>query len=170
MIFNMDEAQDRFIEFHGDTADLESATELDTDLSDADLQLSANDLGIPVEFDSLFKLSAFDTFELFNYNLVNLNDDDLGEVESLVVDLTEGQVRYAVADVGGFLGVAETPVALPWDQIEFDEQAEEFVIDADETTLTDAPVPNFNEWDDGFAVNENWDAEVENYWDGQLTN
>lgn len=64
----------------------------------------------------------------------------------------------------------ETPVALPWDQIEFDEEAENFVIDADETTLTGAPVVDFDEWDEGFAIRNDWDVGIENYWADRLTN
>lgn len=163
----MDAEDGRFIGFYGDTTDIENATVLEEELSNDDLKLTANDLGLPVEFDNLFKLSAFDTFQVFNYNLINMNDDDLGEIESLIVDLTEGQVRYAIADVGGFLGLAETPVALPWHQIEFDDENDNFVINADEETLIDAPVPDFTDWSNGFAVNEDWDSDIEVYWENR---
>jgi putative membrane protein len=46
------------------------------------------------------------------------NNEDIGEVGDVLID-RNGQVRAVVIDVGGFLGIGETPVAIPMQQVQF---------------------------------------------------
>ncbi|MCA0400246.1 MAG: PRC-barrel domain-containing protein [Proteobacteria bacterium] len=40
----------------------------------------------------------------------------VGEINDLVIG-ADGMVKHAVIDVGGFLGIGERPVALPWSEV-----------------------------------------------------
>ncbi len=40
----------------------------------------------------------------------NNETEELGTINELIVDRTKGNVRFAVVDVGGFLGLGETDV------------------------------------------------------------
>ena len=46
----------------------------------------------------------------------SINDEDIGEVSTLVLD-ESGQITQAVIDVGGFLGIGEKAVALTMDEV-----------------------------------------------------
>jgi PRC-barrel domain len=46
------------------------------------------------------------------------NNEDIGEVGDVLID-RNGQVRAVVVDVGGFLGIGETHVAIPMQQVQF---------------------------------------------------
>ena len=44
----------------------------------------------------------------------NLQNEDIGEVDELLIRHQDGAVRLAVLSVGGFLGLGSTRVAVPW--------------------------------------------------------
>ena len=52
---------------------------------------------------------------------VSNGSDTIGEVSDLVVT-EDGRVEAVVVGVGGFLGIGEKRVALPWDSIKLTEQ------------------------------------------------
>ena len=73
--------------------------------------------------------------------IVNTTGETLGKVNDLVMN-TEGQVEAIIIGVGGFLGVGEKNVGVPFSQLARIEGAEgeaELVLDATQGDLTDAP-------------------------------
>jgi len=73
--------------------------------------------------------------------VVNTTGETLGKVNDLVMN-TEGQVEVIIIGVGGFLGVGEKNVGVPFNQLARIEGAEgqaELVLDASQGDLTDAP-------------------------------
>lgn len=52
------------------------------------------------------------------------DDQSIGEIADLVLQ-EDGETRAAIVDVGGFLGVGEKQVAIPFDQIEVSAEGEE---------------------------------------------
>ncbi len=44
----------------------------------------------------------------------NLQNQDIGEIENLIVNPETGRLRFAVLSVGGFLGIGDTNVVVPW--------------------------------------------------------
>ena len=53
-------------------------------------------------------------------NLYSRDGDDLGEVESIMIDKPTGKVAYAVVAFGGFLGIGQQRRALPWSVLHYD--------------------------------------------------
>jgi sporulation protein YlmC with PRC-barrel domain len=160
--------QDRNIMFIGTADDLGTATVIDaTALDEDDLILNAQDLGLAAGFNNLIQVSEFaGVFE--DFNLVNTAGEDLGEIEELLIDLEQGQVVYGVTDVGGFLGIAEKSVAVPWERFQFAAEDQEFVLDVDQAALENAPELDFTNdaWmDDGWAADPEWDVEIRQYWE-----
>ncbi len=45
--------------------------------------------------------------------------EEIGTINEFVVDETTGNVRFAVVGVGGFLGMGETDVIVPWLAFQF---------------------------------------------------
>jgi sporulation protein YlmC with PRC-barrel domain len=58
---------------------------------------------------------------LIGQELYGSGDDTIGEVSDLVLQ-SDGKTRAALVDVGGFLGIGEKRVSIPFDQIQMQEQ------------------------------------------------
>ncbi len=79
---------------------------------------------------------------------------DLGKIEELMIDLSSGQISYAVLSFGGFLGLGDKLFAIPWEALRVDTENKVIVLDVDQQTLKDAP---------GFDK-DNWPATDHNTW------
>lgn len=56
--------------------------------------------------------------ELEGTDLFNAKNEELGEIEEVVINAMTGTVEYVAVEVGGgFLGIGEDLVAVPWDSI-----------------------------------------------------
>ncbi|MBK8899583.1 MAG: PRC-barrel domain-containing protein [Anaerolineaceae bacterium] len=169
---DQDEATPDVFVYEGDTIDVEGALGLDEAMLETEdlFYETAEDAGTDTAMlDGLYQLSAFADFSLFDYDLVNPDtDDDLGEIEDLLVNVDENRISYAVADVGGFLGIAETAVAIPWERVSFDEAEENFTIDADEEDLANAPSIDMSDIEN-WQIDTEWEQELDAYWN-DLTN
>jgi sporulation protein YlmC with PRC-barrel domain len=71
----------------------------------------------------------------------NLQNQDLGEIEEVLVEPDTGHVRFVVLEVGGFLGLGATKVAVPWTAFQLAPGASKpkWVLDADKEKLKNAP-------------------------------
>jgi len=69
------------------------------------------------------------------------NDDGtkLGSIDDLMIDKRSGQVRYAVLEFGGFLGMGTDRYPLPWDMLKYDVSRDGYVVPLDKDRLSDAP-------------------------------
>jgi len=56
-----------------------------------------------------------------------------------VIDKVSGQVRYAVLEFGGFLGIGSDRYPLPWSMLRYDTSQEGYVVPIDKATLEKAP-------------------------------
>ena len=54
------------------------------------------------------------SIRLSHYDVVNKKGDNLGEVQTFVVDMKEGLIAFALVAFGGFLGITDKWFALPW--------------------------------------------------------
>lgn len=102
---------------------------------------------------------------LAGYNLLNQDGEDLGEISQMIVDLQQGLIAYAVADFGGFLGIGETNVAIPFDQLQFDVEQEAVILNVDQATLEQAPTLDLG----SFPAAEFGAEDVDMYWQGAGT-
>lgn len=91
--------------------------------------------------------TAIDSTKLVGRNIINANGDTVGEIESVVID-QDGQVRYVIVGVGGFLGLGERDVALAWNELTISENGEQVTINATKDQLAALPEHKFPE---GFA-------------------
>jgi sporulation protein YlmC with PRC-barrel domain len=88
----------------------------------------------------------------------NKENQKLGEVKDLVIDMNTGRLSYAVLSVGGFLGIGEKLIALPPGAMKVSTTSDHLVLDADKSKIQAAP---------GFAATA-WpapsDPEINRYW------
>jgi sporulation protein YlmC with PRC-barrel domain len=69
----------------------------------------------------------------------NTMGDKLGSIDDLMIDKVSGQVRYAVLEFGGFLGMGTDRYPLPWNMLKYDTTKEGYVVPLDKDRLEDAP-------------------------------
>lgn len=76
----------------------------------------------------------------------NMENDDLGTIEEIVLDKFTGEVRYLVLSFGGFLGMGDKFFAIPWNAIHYDENQDAFTMNMSEEKLKNAPGFDKDNW------------------------
>jgi len=107
-------------------------------------------------------MSAYKASEFIGYSVQNLQGEDLGEIEDLMVDVNNSQVRYAVLSFGGFLDIGDKLFAIPLDTIQFNAEEQAFILDVDEERLEQAPGFERENWPD--TANPDWDMGYSDFW------
>jgi len=103
----------------------------------------------------------------------NRQDEKLGHIAELVIDLDGGRVNYAVLASGGFLGLGEKYFAIPWDLLTVDTDNHEVVVDVSKEMLENAPGFDKDNWPD--IHDRSWVGDVyryygyKPYWENETT-
>lgn len=87
------------------------------------------------------------------------DEEKIGRVERVMIGKRDGRVAYAVLSFGGFLGIGDRHVALPWDQLTYDEELGGYLVNVSRDRLEGAP---------SYEPDRGWDAdygrEARGYW------
>lgn len=78
-------------------------------------------------------------------SVYNGDGDQLGSVDSLMVNKLTGKVAYAVMSFGGFLGIGESYHPLPWGVLNYDTGKDGYVVNLTKDQLKGAPTFGRNE-------------------------
>jgi sporulation protein YlmC with PRC-barrel domain len=104
--------------------------------------------------------------DLLGLGVRNPDGENLGEIEEIVVDRQSGQIHYVVLGAGGFLGIGEKLVLVPWGALGVHVDAQEVdqlvTLNIDQEVLANAP--NFDPNDLPDVNTPDWDADVRAYW------
>jgi sporulation protein YlmC with PRC-barrel domain len=142
--------------------DITTEPEIDTAILDQEgATIAPADLNLEAEFDNLIQVSEFDL------DLVTEAGEDVGEVEEVLLNLQDGQVAYAISDIGGFLELSENTIAIPWERLQWNAAEQNFLVNADRTALENAPTIDTAQLDDGVTMDEGLRSEIANYWDDE---
>lgn len=76
---------------------------------------------------------------LMGKDVRNAQNEDLGDIKDLVIDVTNGRVRYVVLSFGGFLGLGDKLFAYPVRAFKPAADRDELVLTVDKQRLKDAP-------------------------------
>jgi len=98
-------------------------------------------------------------------SVVNLQEEDLGKIEHLMIDLEKGRVAYAVLSFGGFMGMGDKLFAIPWDALKVDTAEKRFVLDVDKKKLELAPGFDKEQWPD--MADRTWGEDVYRYYNAK---
>jgi PRC-barrel domain len=83
---------------------------------------------------------------LLGSEVVNIEGEKLGKVESFAVDLEQGRLAYAVLSFGGFLGFGDKWFAVPWEALEFSHHDQRFILNVEKELLKEAPGFDKDHW------------------------
>ena len=106
------------------------------------------------------RVLAADT--LVGDRVVNLQREDLGSVEHLMVDLDTGRIAYAVLSFGGFLGMGDKFFAIPWGALAVDKVEKRFILNVDKERLKLAPGFDKERWPN--MGDRSWGSQVYTYY------
>lgn len=90
------------------------------------------------------EVMAADTLE--GDRVMNRQDESLGTIEDIMIDVQRGCVAYAVMSAGGFLGLGDKLLAIPWNALTLDADRKCFVLDAERERIQQAPGFDKDHW------------------------
>jgi hypothetical protein len=86
------------------------------------------------------------SIKLARYDVVNKEGDDMGQVQTFVVDMREGLIAFALVAFGGTLGITDKWFALPWGALKWHPETMKFILDMPEEVLKNAPGMHKDKW------------------------
>jgi sporulation protein YlmC with PRC-barrel domain len=95
-------------------------------------------------------------------DVYNMQDEELGTIQDVMLDITDGSIRYAVLSSGGFLGMGDRLFAVPWRALTLDRENQRFLLDVDVERLKKAPGFDKDEWPN--MADPTWNSTVDSYY------
>ncbi|WP_404993454.1 PRC-barrel domain-containing protein [Cupriavidus pauculus] len=74
------------------------------------------------------------------------DNEHVGEIKEIMIDVQGGRVAYAVLTTGGFLGIGDTLHAIPWSALVMDTDAKCFRLGLTAERIKDAPGFDKDNW------------------------
>jgi sporulation protein YlmC with PRC-barrel domain len=99
---------------------------------------------------------------LFTYQVKSPQGEDLGKIEEIIIDMEVGRVAYAILSFGGFLGVGNKWVPVPWDALALHPDEKVLVLNIDKEKIQKAP--NFEPATLPDLANRQWGAVIHSYY------
>ena len=75
---------------------------------------------------------------VLNCEVTNASVEGAGYIKDVVLDISHGRIAYAVLGFGGFLGLGEKTVAVPWEALTYDAQNNRFIVNVSRERLENA--------------------------------
>jgi sporulation protein YlmC with PRC-barrel domain len=98
---------------------------------------------------------------LVGMDVYNLENQKLGDIKDIVLDLHTGKISYVVLSTGGFLGIGEKNIAVPASAFSPSPNDNNLVLNADKAKIQNAPGLTQNNWPD---VNNPGFGTISSYW------
>lgn len=80
-----------------------------------------------------------DTRDIIGVRIKNSQGKDIGEIDALMLDPKNGRITHVVVGVGGFVGIGEKQVIVPWADVKVSMDHNRMVVNMDQPTLERAP-------------------------------
>jgi len=86
----------------------------------------------------------------------NREDEKLGDIKDIMIDVHTGKIEYMIIEFGGFLGIGEKLFAVPFKALTLDTERHAFVLDQKREVLENAPGFDKEHWPDTNAVEKTY--------------
>ncbi|MGI9232581.1 MAG: PRC-barrel domain-containing protein [Woeseiaceae bacterium] len=84
--------------------------------------------------------------KLIGSSVHNDRGEDLGTINDLLIDLDNGEIRYAVLSFGGLLGFRNKYIAVPLPLLQVSKDSGKCMLNESKVQLRQSPGFNKNEW------------------------
>jgi hypothetical protein len=88
--------------------------------------------------------------------------EDVGKIKEIMLDVSAGRIAYAVMSVGGFLGIGDKLLAIPWNALALDTDRKCFLLSVPSETVKSAPGFDKDQWPSMADVT--WATEIHSYY------
>ena len=99
---------------------------------------------------------------LIGDDVYNREDEKLGDIKEIMIDMRSGRVAYAVLSFGGFLGMGDKLFAVPWHALKLDTLNKRFTLNIEKKRLELAPGFDKDAWPD--MANEKWASGIHSFY------
>jgi sporulation protein YlmC with PRC-barrel domain len=106
------------------------------------------------------RLMGADT--LMGNDVYNRQDEDLGDIKEIMLDVPAGRISYAVLSYGGLLGMGEKLFAVPWEALTLDTDNKRFTLDVSKDRLESAPGFDKDNWPN--MSDQEWAKGIHSYY------
>jgi sporulation protein YlmC with PRC-barrel domain len=86
------------------------------------------------------------TNRLTQYDVINKQGEDMGQVQTFVVDMVVGRIAFVVVSFEGFLGISDKWFAMPWEILKWSIEDKKFILDMAKEALEKAPGMDKSKW------------------------
>lgn len=122
------------------------------------------------QIDAMARMKMHRLSEILDADVQNLQDNDLGDLEEVVIDSDSGRVAFAVIAAGGFLGIGEEYAAVPFNALDLrpedpddaDDDDLVAILNMDEERFRQAPKFARDNWPD--FGDRTWGEPVHRYY------
>jgi sporulation protein YlmC with PRC-barrel domain len=78
--------------------------------------------------------------------VISSDGDDVGSIKEIMLDVRQGRIAYAVMSSGGFLGIGDKLLAIPWSALTLDTDKKCFRLAATSEQIRNSPGFNKDAW------------------------
>ncbi len=104
---------------------------------------------------------------LIGEDVVNTQDENLGDIKEIMLDVQTGKVAYAVLSFGGVFGIGEKLFVVPWKALTLDTINKNFVLNVSKEQLKNAPGFDKDDWPD--MNDSTWTSQVNSFYGQSAT-
>jgi sporulation protein YlmC with PRC-barrel domain len=83
---------------------------------------------------------------LEQYDVINKKGEDMGQVQTFVIDMIAGRIAFVVVSFEGFLGISDKWFAMPWEILKWSVENKKFILDMTKESLEQAPGMDKKKW------------------------
>ena len=76
------------------------------------------------------------------------DDEAMGEIQDIMIDLASGKIDYIIVEFGGFLGIGTKYFAIPFNMLTVNAEKKIFVFNQKKELLENAPGFDLDHWPD----------------------
>lgn len=124
---------------------------------DADNNTGSNHTGTNTNTPTKFLTAS----SIIGDKVVNLQEEKLGTINDIMIDVENGKIEYVVIEMGGFLGIGEKFFAIPFNLLSLDNKNHDFILNQNKETLENAPGFDKDHWPE---TNSHMFSTSGNYW------
>jgi len=95
--------------------------------------------------------------------IYNDEEEHLGQIKDIMLDIRSGKIEYVIIEFGGFLGLGDKYFAVPFRALTLDPDRQAFILPQSREVLKDAPGFDKNHWPE---TNAHGFESSNSYWGG----
>jgi sporulation protein YlmC with PRC-barrel domain len=98
---------------------------------------------------------------LIGNKVYNKEEEKLGDIKDIMMNVHDGKIEYMIIEFGGFLGIGEKLFAVPYKALTLDTNRHAFILDQRREVLENAPGFDKDHWPETNAIEKTYA-----YWGG----